>query len=279
MTSGSQPETATKLNIRPQELVAAAQKFLAGEGSMAELSAAVDRANCESFDGVTLDLDRENRCGFPEVVYAAGKTNEALLEIAVRMRGHQIPFLATRVQPQQAQTILQAFPDSIYHPSARTLRIGTCRGGNAAMARKADRPEPSSTAGCVGVAAAGTTDLPVADEACETLAWMGVPVARFTDIGVAGPQRLRMHAHRLRECAAIVVVAGMEGALPSAVGGYVACPVFAVPTSIGYGTSLGGFAALLSMLNACVPNVAVVNIDAGFKAAYLAGLVAHRTCR
>jgi pyridinium-3,5-biscarboxylic acid mononucleotide synthase len=277
MASGSNPETAAKTLIQPQDLVAAAQEFLAGTASMADLSAAVDRANCESFDGVTLDLDRERRCGFPEVVYAAGKSQEALLEIARRMRSREIPFLATRVHPQQAQSLASVFPDAIYHEAARTVRIGTCQRWNAETQPQANHGAPSQVPSSVAVAAAGTTDLPVAEEACETLAWMGVPVVRVVDIGVAGPQRLRMHAQRLRDCAAIVVVAGMEGALPSAIGGYVACPVFAVPTSVGYGTSLGGLAALLSMLNSCVANVAVVNIDAGFKAAYLAGLVAYRS--
>ena len=130
--------------------------------------------------------------------------------------------------------------------------------------------------GNVAVITAGTSDLPVAEEARETLSWMGVRASLVNDVGVAGPHRLPERLAEFANSDAIVVVAGMEGALPSVVGGYVPCPVFAVPTSIGYGASLGGLAALLSMLNSCASNVAVVNIDAGFKAGYLAGLVATR---
>ncbi|MCH2117355.1 MAG: nickel pincer cofactor biosynthesis protein LarB, partial [Pirellulales bacterium] len=121
---------------------------------------------------------------------------------------------------------------------------------------------------------AGTSDLPVAEEARETLDWMGVSVTMIHDVGVAGPHRLPERLAEFETARAIVVVAGMEGALPSVVGGYVACPVIAVPTSVGYGASLNGIAALLSMLNSCASNVAVVNIDAGFKAGYMAGLIA-----
>jgi NCAIR mutase (PurE)-related protein len=131
----------------------------------------------------------------------------------------------------------------------------------------------------VAVVTAGTSDLPVAEEARETLDWMGVSVCMIHDCGVAGPQRLPRHLTALRSADAIVVVAGMEGALPSVVGGYVDCPVVAVPTSVGYGASFGGIAALLGMLNSCASNVTVVNIDAGFKAGYVAGMIAQRTAR
>jgi NCAIR mutase (PurE)-related protein len=127
------------------------------------------------------------------------------------------------------------------------------------------------------VVTAGTGDLPVAEEACETLRWMEVDVELVCDVGVAGPHRLPAHWELLCTADAVVVVAGMEGALPSVVGGYVACPVVGVPTSVGYGANFNGVAALLSMLNSCAANVAVVNIDAGFKGAYLAGLMARRS--
>jgi NCAIR mutase (PurE)-related protein len=126
------------------------------------------------------------------------------------------------------------------------------------------------------VATAGTTDLPVAEEARETLDWMGVATEMLHDIGVAGPHRLLERLHVFQNADAAVVAAGMEGALPSVVGGHVACPVIAVPTSVGYGASFGGLAALLGMLNSCAANVVVVNIDAGFKAGYAAGLIARR---
>jgi NCAIR mutase (PurE)-related protein len=134
----------------------------------------------------------------------------------------------------------------------------------------------ASPAGSVAVISAGSSDLPVAEEVRETLEWMGVRVTMIHDVGVAGPHRLPARLAEFERADAVVVVAGMEGALPSVVGGYVACPVIGVPTSIGYGANFGGVAALLSMLNSCAANVAVVNIDAGFKAAYLAGLIATR---
>ena len=138
-------------------------------------------------------------------------------------------------------------------------------------ARSPSRPPE----GHVVVASAGTSDLPVAEEACETLHWMEVAVTPVRDVGVAGPQRLLPHIELLRTADAVVVLAGMEGALPSVVGGHVACPVIAVPTSVGYGTSFAGVTALLGMLNSCASNVTVVNIDAGFKGGYVAGLIAR----
>lgn len=268
-------ETNPTTPNNPVDLVRAAQLFTAGEISLADLTAAVDRANCGSYPDVTLDLDRARRCGFPEVVYAAGKSPVTLLEIAERMDRDGIPLLMTRLDSTQAIALAQKYPDGVHHPIARTFRRGICRSPTGQESRM-KHGAPQKSADRVAVIAAGTTDLPVADEAVETLAWMGVPNDRIADVGVAGPQRLRMHLPRLQQCSALVVVAGMEGALPSAVAGHVSCPVFAVPTSVGYGTHFGGLAALLSMLNSCVPNVAVVNIDAGFRAAYLAGLVAWR---
>jgi NCAIR mutase (PurE)-related protein len=131
--------------------------------------------------------------------------------------------------------------------------------------------------GTVAVVTAGTSDRPVAEEAIETLRWMECNVDLIVDIGVAGPKRLLQQKHRFDAADAVVVIAGMEGALPSVVGGWVACPVVAVPTSVGYGASFGGIAALLGMLNSCASNVCVVNIDSGFKGAYIAGLIARRT--
>ena len=131
----------------------------------------------------------------------------------------------------------------------------------------------------MAVLTAGTSDLPVAEEARETLLWMGAEVTMIYDVGVAGPQRLLEHLGQLGPMDAVVVIAGMEGALPSVVGGHVACPVIAVPTSVGYGANLGGISALLSMLNSCAANVTVVNIDAGFKGGYVAGLIASRVAR
>jgi NCAIR mutase (PurE)-related protein len=214
----------------------------------------------------TIDLDRLGRCGFPEVVYGEGKTPATIARIARELLGRDQPVLVTRVTKEQADAITRELPTARYNAIARTLNI-------AATNQKAS----TARRGRVTVITAGTSDLPVAEEARETLAWMGVEVRMVADVGVAGPHRLPARLAEFADADAIVVVAGMEGALPSVVGGYVPCPVFAVPTSVGYGAALGGLAPLLTMLNSCAANVAVVNIDAGFKAGYLAGLVATRT--
>ena len=214
-------------------------------------------------DDATLDLDRRRRCGFSEVVYGEGKSIETLAGIFQAMIDQGEDVLATRVASEKASALASQFPTATFNEQARTFRI----------------PNPTSTPsprGQVAVVTAGTSDRPVAEEARETLDWMRVHVSVIQDVGVAGPHRLTPHLSSLRKADAIVVVAGMEGALPSVVGGHVACPVIAVPTSTGYGAHLGGIAPLLGMLNSCAANVAVVNIDAGFKGAYLAGLIARR---
>ncbi len=214
----------------------------------------------------TIDLDRRRRCGYPEVVFGPGKTIEQLCQIVATLIQHGEPILATRIDTTQAAGLLAAFPQGKYNQLARTFRI-------------ADEPSPSPSPkgrGMVAVISAGTGDLPVAEEARETLDWMGVAVTMIHDVGVAGPHRLPARLADFEHADAIVVVAGMEGALPSVVGGYVSCPIIAVPTSVGYGANFGGVSALLSMLNSCANNVAVVNIDAGFKAGFLAGLIATR---
>jgi NCAIR mutase (PurE)-related protein len=217
----------------------------------------------------TIDLDRQARCGFPEVVFGEGKTAATIIAISRELLGRDQPVLVTRVAPQQAEAVAREMPTAVHNAIARTLRIApTC---------STQSGKTSNARGRVAVITAGTSDLPIAEEARETLDWMGVDVQLVVDVGVAGPHRLPARLAEFADADAIVVVAGMEGALPSVVGGYVPCPVFAVPTSVGYGASLGGLAPLLTMLNSCAANVAVVNIDAGFKAGYLAGLVATRT--
>jgi hypothetical protein len=178
--------------------------------------------------------------------------------------GHEV--FATRISAEKATPLQSKFGPGRYNELARTFRISP----TPARQPSGNLPAP----GDVAIITAGTSDLPVAEEARETLDWMGVSVTMIHDVGVAGPHRLPARLADFEGARAIVVVAGMEGALPSVVGGYVACPVIAVPTSVGYGASLNGIAALLSMLNSCASNVAVVNIDAGFKAGYLAGLIA-----
>jgi len=238
--------------------------FIAGELTREQFLAALPEGGVQAFDEVALDSAREERCGFPEVVFAEGKSIETLLKIAEAMIASETPLLATRVSSEQATALLAKYPQGKHNASGRTLRIDT----------EAWLTRPRT--GDVVVVSAGSSDLPVAEEARETLDWIGVTVAAIHDVGVAGPHRLPRHVPRLREADAIVVVAGMEGALPSVVGGYVSCPVIAVPTSVGYGANFGGLAALLGMLNSCAANVAVVNIDAGFKAGYLAGLIATK---
>lgn len=245
-----------------QALITLAGKLAAQEISADEFLRRAAQETGEA-DFATVDLQRQQRCGFPEVIYGQGKTVEMIAAIAAKLLGDGQPVLVTRVESEKGEALTNEFPAARYNKVGRTLRIDVEDG-------------LSSTVGHVAVITAGTTDLPVAEEARDTLDWMGIAVTMVHDVGVAGPHRLPDRLAEFAEADAIVVVAGMEGALPSVVGGYVPCPVFAVPTSVGYGASLGGLAALLSMLNSCASNVAVVNIDAGFKAGYLAGLVAKR---
>lgn len=211
---------------------------------------------------VTVDLDRQRRCGFPEVVYGEGKTVEAVVAVFDEQLARGEPAMATRVSPEQAEALLPLLSGATYNPVARILRR--------------EPAEPRPRVGKVAVVSAGSSDLPIAEEARETLDWMGVAVTMVHDVGVAGPHRLPERLAEFEDADAVVVVAGMEGALPSVVGGYVACPVVGVPTSVGYGANFQGLSALLSMLNSCASNVTVVNIDAGFKGGYVAGLIATR---
>jgi pyridinium-3,5-biscarboxylic acid mononucleotide synthase len=214
---------------------------------------------------VQLDLDRSRRCGFPEVVYGEGKRVESLARVIGRLNEEGHEALITRVAADAAALLSASFPSLRYNDLARTVRV-----------RSANFAEPPRV-GRVAVVTAGTTDLPVAEEARETLDWMGVATDLIADVGVAGPHRLPAQLHRIRGSDAVVVVAGMEAALPSVVAGHVDCPVIGVPTSVGYGANFGGLAAVLSMLNSCAANVVVVNIDAGFKGGYVAGMIARRS--
>lgn len=243
------------------------EALLSGRLTLAEFTsaAAAKETGAETaLEGATLDLDRTRRCGFPEVVYAEGKPDDALLAAAKRLLVHLGEVFLTRVSPDQFELLSRVGDERSYNPRARTLRI------------TASDYEPPASVGNIAVVTAGTSDLPVAEEAVETLRWMRVPVDLMADVGVAGPHRLAARRKELLGRDAVVVVAGMEGALPSVVAGYVDCPVIGVPTSVGYGANLGGASALLSMLNSCASNVAVVNIDAGFRGGYLAGMIARR---
>ena len=200
-----------------------------------------------------VDHHRALRCGFAEVVYGAGKRAEDIVRIVENGIENVPCMLSTRVDEAQAAVILERFPDASYNPRARTILVG--------------KPVPLKTSGTVMIATAGTSDIPVAEEAMETLRAFGCPVKSHYDVGVAGLHRVLAVLPELQTAAAVICVAGMEGALPSVVGGLVACPVIAVPTSVGYGASFHGLTALLSMLNTCAAGVSVVNIDNGFGAA------------
>ena len=205
-----------------------------------------------------LDTHRAFRQGWPEVIFGAGKRAAHVAEIvrAARREGHDV--LVTRVDPAMGRLLKRTFKAGRHDPVARTF----------AIVGKKRRPR-----GCVAVVTAGTSDIPVAEEAAVTLETMGHRVERVYDVGVAGIHRLLAHMDPLRNAHAVIVAAGMEGALASVVGGLVSVPVIAVPTSVGYGASFGGIAALLGMLNSCSANVAVVNIDNGFGAAAIAARI------
>jgi pyridinium-3,5-biscarboxylic acid mononucleotide synthase len=203
-----------------------------------------------------VDTHRQLRTGLPEVIYAPGKTPEQIRGITrTLLASPGGPFLITRAGPDVFEAVREVAPEAAYSQLGRIVVL---------------RSEHGAPIGSVGVVTAGTSDLPVAEEAAVTLEAASAKVDRIADVGVAGLHRLLSVSDQIRSHDALIVVAGMEGALPSLIGGMVSCPVIAVPTSIGYGSSFGGLAALLAMLNSCAPGVAVVNIDNGFGAAALA---------
>jgi NCAIR mutase (PurE)-related protein len=256
--------------VNPIFLRSLTEQLAAGRLTIDEFLARAGEAPSQRLEGATVDLDRSRRCGFPEVVYGEGKSVEALQDIFEALLARDVEVFATRMDAERAATLRQLFPNLRYNELARTVRVPTGK-------PRSETPTARRRPPRVAVITAGTSDRAVAEEARETLDWMGVGVTMVHDVGVAGPHRLPERLADFQAADAIVVVAGMEGALPSVVAGYVPCPVIGVPTSVGYGASFGGVAALLSMLNSCASNVAVVNIDAGFKAGYLAGLIACRS--
>lgn len=206
-----------------------------------------------------LDNHRALRCGFPEVVFGQGKTTDQVVKIVRRLAEHNDRVLVTRVSPEMQAAVQAEIQDLTYYPAARLLVL--------------DHSVPKERLPGVVVATGGTADIPVAEEAAITAELMGSQVDRIYDVGVAGLHRLLNRVERIQRAKVVVVVAGMEGALASVVGGLVSAPVIAVPTSVGYGASFGGVAALLAMLNSCATGVSVVNIDNGFGAGYLAGMI------
>jgi len=230
------------------------------KGELTAAEAKKQLASYEDLGFVKIDHHRRQRQGVPEIIFGEGKTAEQIFAIirSLKERGHEV--LATRISREKADLILTEVPDLAYNETARTLSF---------VAKK------PAEAGYIAIVCAGTSDLPVAEEAAVTAETLGVPVRRFYDVGVAGLHRLLDHIDEIRGADVSVCVAGMEGALPSVLGGLVENPIIAVPTSIGYGANFNGLSALLSMLNSCASGISVVNIDNGFGAAYNAVLI-HR---
>lgn len=212
-----------------------------------------------------VDHHRQVRVGVPEVVFCLNKTTEQVRAIVRSMTDRGSNVLATRMDPELFAALRDDFPQAVYHEQARAMVV--------------EMTAPAPVSGTVGVVSAGTSDIPVAEEAAVTLEALGNRVDRVYDVGVAGLHRLLAHHEALGKARCLIVVAGMEGALASVVGGLVDTPIIGVPTSVGYGASFGGIAALLSMLNSCASGVAVVNIDNGFGAGYMAHLITRQATK
>ena len=231
------------------------------EDAEADILALLRRAPFEDLGFAKVDHHRVVRQGLPEVIFGSGKTPEQIAAIAERLVAHNTNLLVTRATRNDFLAVQQVVPDAEFHETARAIT------------------KPAKTTirgkGVIGIATAGTSDLPVAEEARVTAEILGNDVDTIYDVGVAGLQRLLCEHERLDKARVLIVVAGLEGALPSVVGGMVRAPIIAVPTSVGYGASFGGIAALLGMLNTCASGVSVVNIDNGFGAATIASIINH----
>ncbi|MDQ3254054.1 MAG: nickel pincer cofactor biosynthesis protein LarB [Acidobacteriota bacterium] len=245
-----------------QEVERLLQAYKGGELNAAEAAQKIGALSYEDIGHTRVDHARATRQGFPEVVFGAGKTRAQVVEIVERLVAHAPNVLVTRTDEATFGEVRNVVADAEWHAAARMIRI------------RRDREERG--VGEIAVVTAGTSDIPVAEEAALTAEAMGNRVSRVWDAGVAGIHRILAERERLQHARVVVVVAGMEGALPSVVGGLVGVPVIAVPTSIGYGASFGGVAALLGMLNSCASNVTVVNIDNGFGAGFVASLINRR---
>ena len=218
----------------------------------------------QDIDFASVDHHRQIRCGFPEIIYCPGKTVEQVVEIFSSLAISGVNVIASRASEEIFEAVAEKFPAAEYHSLARIISL---------------RQEEIEPVGNVAIVAAGTSDLPVAEEARIVAEVMGSRVSTHYDVGVAGLHRLLARVEHLQQAKAIVVVAGMEGALPSVVGGLVSAPVIAVPTSVGYGANLGGITAMLAMLNSCASNVSVVNIDNGVSAGCIAAIINRQSSR
>ena len=243
--------------MRPEEVKALLSGMKEGTTTIEDALRELSRSPIEDLGFAQLDTHRELRQGFPEAIYAEGKSPSQVVAIAERLLANTTsPVMATRVTEPNATALVERFTEADFNPLARTVVI---------------RPlERRPIAGSIAIVTAGTSDLAVAEEAAVTASAMGAGIERINDVGVAGVHRVLAVQDRLREADVVIVVAGMEGALASLVGGLTAAPVVAVPTSVGYGASFEGLAALLAMLNSCAAGVAVMNIDNGFGAGVFA---------
>jgi NCAIR mutase (PurE)-related protein len=253
------------LRMNEQSVRELLESVRSGQTGLDDAVARLRRLPFESMGFATIDHHRALRCGFPEVIFCPGKTKDQVREIFVRLAASGQNVLATRADEATYQTVLPAVPQAKYDVLARAITL-----------RQGAKPAP---AGHIAIVSAGTSDLPVAEEARVTAEIMDQLVTTHYDVGVAGIHRLLARSEQLQSARVVVVVAGMEGALASVVGGLVAVPVIAVPTSVGYGASFGGLAALLSMLNSCASGVSVVNIDNGFGGGYISALINRQTAK
>ena len=231
-------------------------RFQKGELSLEEATSQLEGIDDLGF--ASLDLSRNKRNGFPEIIYGEGKTKEQIEQIIHSLEKENFPVLATRVDSEKGQYLLEKIPHGFYYETARAFVV---------------HPTPIHTEHYIAVVTAGTSDMPVAEEAAITAETFGNPVKRIYDVGVAGIHRLFNRLDDIRGASVIIVIAGMEGALVSVVAGLVDVPVIAVPTSVGYGSNLQGLTTLMSMLTSCASGVTVVNIDNGFGAAYSASMI------
>jgi NCAIR mutase (PurE)-related protein len=251
--------------VNPENLLQLLADIKAGRVTPDEGMARLTHLPYEDLEFAKIDHHRALRTGMPEVIYAAGKTDAQVLEIFLRMAAQGGDVLATRASVSAGEAVCAQVPEARYHETARAITL-----------RQKEQP---LLGGTVAVLCAGTSDLPVAEEAAITAEFLGHRVNRLYDVGVAGLHRLLAQHAVLTEARVIIACAGMEGALPSVVAGLVSAPVIAVPTSVGYGASFAGVAALLAMLNSCSPNIGVVNIDNGFGAACLANAILQTRSR
>ncbi len=244
------------------QLKALMEAVAAGEASPEHAAERLETIFFEDLGFACVDHHRSLRKGFPEVIYGEGKTAEQILAIMERMTAAGDVILATRISADKGRAVTERFPQAVYHADARLVTFEPA-------------PLPKTGRGPIAVVSAGTSDRPVAREAALTARVMGNEVDEIADVGVAGLHRLLAHRETLSRATVIIAVAGMEGALPSVIAGLFPKPVLAVPTSVGYGASFGGVTALLAMLNSCASNVAVMNIDNGFGAGYMASIINH----